>query len=392
MNSTDVDYRALESAHMSGVYTKRPLMLVRAKGARIWDDAGVEYIDCVGAQGAANVGNSHPKVLEAIQTQSERIMLCPAGWFNDQRAQLHAKLAELAPGTLNRSFLCNSGAEAVEGALKFARLGTGRTKLVATMRGFHGRTMGALSATWNKKYRGPFGPLIPGFSHVPYNNLEKLDAAVTEETAGVILEIVQGEGGVRPGSTEYLQGAQKICRDRGAMLIVDEIQTGFARTGKMFACEHYGVEPDLMTLAKSLGGGLPAGAIMIGDRVGELAKATHGSTFGGNPLVCAAALATIAVIEDEGLVQRAAELGAWFQDELRSIESDAVREVRGLGLMVGMELKVKAGPVLKGLLARKVMALPAGPNVLRFLPPLVIDKADLETVLVAVREALAELG
>jgi acetylornithine/LysW-gamma-L-lysine aminotransferase len=392
MKEALVDLRSLEDQHTSGVYTKRPLMVVKGAGARLWDDEGKEYIDCVGAQGAANVGNSHPKVLEAINAQAARLMLCPAGWYNDQRAQLLGKLAELAPGTLNRAFLCNSGAEANEGALKFARLATGRTGIVATMRGFHGRTMGALSATWNKKYRAPFEPLVPGFSHVPYGNTDKLDAAVSDETAGVILEVVQGEGGVRPGTAEYLQAVQTLCNDRGAMLIVDEIQTGLGRTGKMFACEHHGLEPDLLTLAKSLGGGLPAGAILIGERVGTLAPATHGSTFGGNPLVCAAALATLAVIEDEGLVDRAAELGASLMESLRAIDSPHVREVRGLGLMVGVELKVKAGPVLKGMLARGVMALPAGPNVVRFLPPLVIAKEDLDKAVTALAESLADLS
>ncbi len=385
------DIAALEDAHTSGVYTKRPLALVRGEGARLWDSAGKEYIDCVGAQGAANVGNCHPKVVAAIKVQAERLMLCPAGWYNDQRAQLLARLTKLAPGNMPRAFLCNSGAEAVEGALKFARLSTGRTGIVAFMRCFHGRTMGALSATWNKKYRGPFEPLIPGFSHVPFGNLEKLDGAVTDETAAVLLEVIQGEGGVRPGTAEFLQGAQALCRERGARLIVDEIQTGLGRTGRMFASEHYGIEPDLMTLAKSLGGGLPMGAILIAESLGKMAPATHGSTFGGNPLACAAALATLDVIEEEGLVERAATLGDAFRQRLAELESPHVREVRGLGLMIGVELKCKAAPVLKGLLARGVCALPAGPNVLRFLPPLTIAQSDLDTVFDAVQAALAEL-
>ncbi len=279
-----------------------------------------------------------------------------------------------------RVFLCNSGTEAIEAAIKFARLATGRSGVIACMRGFHGRTFGALSATWEKKYREPFEPLVPGFSHVPYNNLDALDAAVTSETAAVLLEIVQGEGGVNLGSAEFLQGAQRLCRERGAMLIIDEVQTGFGRTGRLFAHQHYGLQPDLVCLAKSIAGGMPMGAVLLGPRVGELPAQVHGSTFGGNPLACAAALATLDVIENSHLVERSAELGAWFLGKLQRIESPLIRDVRGLGLMVGIELKQKVTPYLQALMAEGVLALPAGLTVLRFLPPLVIEKQDLAVV------------
>ncbi len=222
-----------------------------------------------------------------------------------------------------------------------------------------------------------------------YNDLTALDSFINDRTAGVILEVVQGEGGVRPGTPEFLLGAQKLCRERGAMLIVDEVQTGFGRTGQMFACEHYGLEPDLMALAKSIAGGLPMGATLIGEHVGQLPPHVHGSTFGGNPLVCAASLAAIEYLESNHLPEYAAELGAWFIGELRKIESPLIREVRGLGLMVGVELKQKVTPFLQALMAKSVLALPAGLTVLRFLPPLVIEQSDLERVVEAVREVLA---
>ncbi len=380
--------QAIENRHASGVYSKRPITIVRGQGARLWDAEGREYIDCVGGQGAANLGHADPVVAQAIARQARTLISCPEMFYNDRRAELLEKLLSLAPPGLERAFLCNSGTEAVEAAIKFARAATGRAGVVAAMRGFHGRTLGALSATWEKKYREPFEPLLPGFSHVPYNNLEALEAAVTDETGAVILEVVQGEGGVRPGTPEFLCGAQRLCRQRGALLVIDEVQTGFGRTGRTFAVEHYGLEPDLLPLAKSIAGGMPMGATLIGPRVGALPAQSHASTFGGNPLACAAAVAALGRMEELGLPGRAAELGAYFIERLRGINSPGVREVRGLGLMVGIELKGKVTPVLQALMERGVLALPAGLTVLRFLPPLVITREELDVVVEAVREAL----
>jgi len=371
---------ALEDRHSSGVYAKQPLVLVRGKGARVWDADGREYIDCVGGHGVANVGHAHPAVIQAVTEQVHRLVTCPNGFYNDQRAQLLAELTRIGPSGLERAFLCNSGAEAVEAALKFARLSTGRTKVVAAMRGFHGRTLGALSATWRKHYRQPFEPLVPGFEFVPYNRSDAVEGAVDERTAAVILEVVQGEGGVIPGGAEYLRGVQALCRERGALLIVDEVQTGFGRTGRMFASQHYDLQPDLMCVAKSIAGGLPMGGVLIGPRVDKLPKKTHGSTFGGNPLACTAALATIRIIEAEQLPQRAAELGKRLMDGLKAIPAPQIRQVRGLGLMVGVELKGRAAPYLAGLAERGVLALAAGATVMRFLPPLVISAEDVDTV------------
>lgn len=369
-----------ESKYTSGVSSKRPLAIVRGKGAHVWDADGREYIDCVGGQGTANVGHGNTIVADAIAEQARNLISLTEIFYNDKRAAVEEKLVQISPNHANRVYLCNSGTEAIETGIKLARYATGRTGIIAFMRGFHGRTMGALSATWEPKYREPFQPLVPDFSHAPYDNLDKAREAITDKTAGVIVEVVQGEGGVRPGSQEFLRGLQDLCRERGAMLIVDEVQTGFCRTGKMFASEHFGLEGDFVCVAKSIAGGLPMGAVMIGERVKKLEPMIHGSTFGGNPLACAAAVAAIGFMESENLAVRATELGAYMRGRLERIESPMIREVRGLGLMIGVELKQKVTPYLMALMERGVLALPAGLNVLRLLPPLVIEKSDLDVV------------
>lgn len=379
---------ALEDRYDSGFYSKQPLVLVRGQEARVWDADDREYIDCIAGHGVMNVGHSHPGVTLAVIRQAERLVSCPTGFYNDQRATLLATLSHIAPPGLERAFLCNSGAEAVEAALKLARLSTGRTNVIAAMRGFHGRTFGALSATWRKQYREPFEPLLPGFQFVPYYCLERMERTIDDDTAAVILEVVQGEGGVIPGSAAYLRAVQALCRERGTLFVLDEVQTGFGRTGRMFACQHHDLQPDLLCLAKGIAGGLPMGAVLIGARLGSLPKRAHGSTFGGNPLVCAAAVATISAIEAERLPQRAAELGAQFLRNLRAIASPRIRVVRGLGLMVAIELKEPSAPYLAALADRGVLALSAGTNVMRFLPPLVISQQDLDTVAAQVEAVL----
>jgi acetylornithine/LysW-gamma-L-lysine aminotransferase len=335
-----------------------------------------------------NVGHANADVIQAITDQARLLASCPNGFYNDKRAELLAELVRITPPGLERAFLCNSGTESVEAALKFARLSTGRTKVVAAMRGFHGRTFGALSATWRKEYRQPFEPLLPGFEFVPYNRLDRMAQVVDGKTAAVILEVVQGEGGVIPGDGEYLRGVQDLCQEHGALFIVDEVQTGFGRTGLMFASEHHGLEPDLFCLAKAMAGGLPVGAVVLGRRLGDLPKKAHGSTFGGNPLVCAAALAAIRYVEAANLPDRAARLGERLLGGLRAISSAQVRDVRGLGLMVAVELRGNAGPYLAALAERGVLALSAGANVIRFLPPLVIDAGQVDAVLEQVAAVL----
>ena len=378
-----------EAAHTSGLYQKRDIALVRGEGARVWDETGREYIDCVGGQGSGNLGHGNAAVADAIAAQARTLSFCTELFYNDRRAELYDRLAKILPGALDRVFLCNSGTEAVEGALKFAHLATKRAKVVATMRGFHGKTMGALSATWGPEYRELFGPLLEGFSHIPFNKTEALDAAITGETSAFIVELVQGEGGVRPATQEFVTEAARLCRERGAMLIVDEVQTGFGRTGTMFALEQYGIVPDVLCLAKSIAGGMPMGAIAFSRALGELPKRSHSSTFGGNPLACAAAIATIDEHLRLGLAAAAAERGRQLHDGLAAIGSPKVREVRGLGLLQGIELKENAGPTIKALQEHGVLALGAGPTVVRYLPPLVITAAQVDAVTEATRAALA---
>ncbi len=378
-----------EDAHTSGLYTKRQLAIVRGDGALLYDEDGREYIDCVGGQGSANLGHGNTAVADAIAAQARTLASCTELFYNDRRAELYDVLASLLPASLDRMFLCNSGTEAVEGALKFARAATKRVGVVATMRGFHGKTMGALSATWGPEYRDVFGPLVPGFSHVPFNKPEALDAAITADTAAFIVELVQGEGGVRPATREFIHEAARLCRDRGALLVFDEVQTGFCRTGTMFALEQYEVVPDILCVAKSIAGGLPMGAIAFSRAVGDLPKRSHSSTFGGNPLACAAAIAAIGEMRRLDLATSARERGAQLLGGLRAIRSEKVREVRGLGLLAGIELKENAGPTLKALQDAGVLALGAGPTVVRYLPPLVISAAQIDRVLVATARALA---
>jgi acetylornithine/LysW-gamma-L-lysine aminotransferase len=383
-----VDFYAIETKYGAGVYAKQQLSIVRGQGASLFDVDGNEYLDCSSGHGVANLGHAHPKVAAAIAGQASTLITLFESYPNDKRAALMQKLASLVPG-LERVFLCNSGTEAVEAALKFARLSTGRVNIVAAMRAFHGRTFGSLSATFNKKYREGVEPLVPGFSHVPYNKTEALENAVTGETAAVILEAIQGEGGVYPADADYIQAARRICAERGALLIVDEIQSGFGRTGKMFAMQHFGLTPDLLCCAKSLAGGVPIGAVLIGEKVQNLTPGVHGSTFGGNPLSCAAALAALAAIEEEDLAGQAAEKGAYLLDKLRQIESPLIREVRGMGLMVGIELKQKVAPYLKALQEKRVIALNAGMTVLRLLPPLVISYEQIDQLVGALKDVFA---
>jgi [amino-group carrier protein]-gamma-(L-lysyl/L-ornithyl)-L-glutamate aminotransferase len=384
-----MDFKSTEDQSSVGVYQKRDLVLVRGKGARVWDEAGREYIDCVAGVGVANVGHCNPAVVTAIQDQASRLITCNELFYNDARARCLERLNQITPEGIDRFFLCNSGTEAVEGAIKFARMATGRKRVVAAMRGYHGKTLGSLSATWDKKYRDPFTPLVPDFAHVPYNNAAEFEKAIDNQTAAVILEPVQGEGGVRPAAPEFFRAVRKTCDDRGVLFIIDEIQTGFGRTGRMFACEHFDVLPDIITMAKGIAGGIPMGAIGIDRRVGDIEKQSHTSTFGGNPLACAAAAAAIDFLVEQDLPRQAAEKGQYFLQRLRDLGSPRIREIRGLGLMIGVELKEKAGPFAQAMMQEGVLILLAGTTVLRFLPPLVITQEEINAVVAALTKVLA---
>ncbi|MBX3013182.1 MAG: acetylornithine/succinylornithine family transaminase [Caldilineaceae bacterium] len=391
---TELNYAQREEAILGGTTQRRgETVIVRGEGAWLVDTAGRRYLDLTAAQGVAMLGHCHPKLSAALANQAHELIALPNFLYNDTRARFGAELVKVLPAHLPHVFLANSGAEAVDGAIKFARLTTGRTGLVATMRGFHGRTIGAVSLTWEPKYRKPFEPLLD-VSHVPYNNIAKLDAAITDQTAMVILEVVQGEGGVNMGDGDYLRAAQQLCHERGALLVLDEIQTGFGRTGKWFGHQHFDLQPDLLCLAKGIGGGFPMGAIAYTAQVNAaLSPGAHGSTFGGGPLACAAGLAALQIYHEEGLIERSAHMGEYLLNRLRATIGDReiVREVRGLGLMIAIELREKVGPYLKQLMEEQgVLALPAGSNVLRLLPPLTLSEAEAEIGVAAIAAVLPD--
>ena len=376
-----------EQRYAFEVFPKRDLAILRGDGATLYDESGRAYIDCVAGVGVASVGHANPDVARAIGTQAQTLITCPGIFYNDIRARLLERLVSITPTSVSQAFLCNSGTEANEAAIKFAMHATGRRGFVCAMRGFHGRTMGALSAT--HKHRNAWEPLLDGFGFVPFNNVDKLRAAVDGNTAAVIVEIVQGEGGVRLGDAAYFAAAREVCDAHGALLVVDEVQTGFCRTGRFFACEHHGVQPDILCLAKAMAGGVPMGAVLVGDKV-QAEIGMHGSTFGGNPLACAASLATIEVMEREGLAGQAREKGARFAGAFAQRESPKVRAVRQIGLMIGIELKERARPYIEALMERGVLALPAGPTVIRLLPPLVIEDEALDEVAARLHEVLGK--
>ncbi len=368
------------------VYPRRNVVLIGGKGSKLYDEFGNEYIDCASNIGVSNIGHGNSDVARAIYEQYMKMANCYSMFYNDTRARLARKLAEIAPGDLNRVFFCNSGTEAVESAIKFARASTGKTEIICAIRGFHGKTMGSLAATWDPDLKRPFEPMLPGFVHIPFNNHEKLRASVNENTAAVLLEVIQGEGGVRIGDGEFFEEAKRICDDNGILLVIDEVQTGFGRTGRMFACEHY-VVPDILCLAKSIAGGVPMGAIVCNRKI-KVPKKGHTSTFGGNPLACAAALASIGFIEREELPKRAKEKGEYFLQRLKEIESPRIKETRGLGLMIGIELKEQAGPYVLALMDKGIIALQAGKYVIRLLPPLIITREEIDLVVESIKEIL----
>jgi acetylornithine/LysW-gamma-L-lysine aminotransferase len=385
----------VEERILGGTTARRgDVVITRGQGSWVYDEHGKKYLDLGSAQGVAMLGHCHPRVVEAISRQAETLTLCPNYLYNDVRAEFAQALVDVLPKHLPHAFLANSGAEAMDGALKFARLFTRRPGFVAATKGFHGRTIGALSVTWEPKYREGFLPLLET-THVQFNDAAALDQAITDQTAAVVLEVVQGESGVNVGTPDFLQSAQRLCRERGALLIVDEIQTGFGRTGKWFAVEHAGIEPDIMCLAKGLGGGFPMGAFAYTKAIRDvLSQGAHGSTFGGAPIACAAGLAAIQAYKEEGLIKRSGVLGAHMRTTLRSVLEGvpAVRDIRGLGLMIAVELRTKVAPVLKSLMLNHgVIALPAGPTVLRLLPPLVITEAEIDFGVQAIAKAIKEL-
>lgn len=373
-----------------------------AQGTRVTDVSGSEYIDCLGGYGVFCLGHRHPDVVAAVSDQLGKMPLSSKIFFNKPLADLAEAIAKIAPGDLKYSFFCNSGAEAVEAALKAARITTGRSEFVSTVAGFHGKSMGSLSATGRDVYKKPFQPLIPGFDHVPFGDADAAAKVINSNTAAMIVEPIQGEGGIRVPSADYLPKLREICTKNGALLIVDEVQTGMGRTGRMFASEHWGVAPDIMTMAKALGGGvMPIGAMVgtaaVWDAVFSENPLMHTSTFGGNQLACRAALAAIEVTLREKLPERSARMGEIFIGGLRKIMDKypkALMDVRGMGLMIGIEFTHEdiGELAISGLSRRGVIAAYTlnNPKVIRFEPPLIITEDEIKTVLAALDESVAE--
>ena len=381
-------------SYESGVVPRRgETVMVAGEGCWMVDSEGRRYLDMTSSQGVAMLGYGHPVLTAAIQEQAGRMHACPNFFHNDTRAAFLQALISATPAHLTRAFLGNSGAEAIDGAIKFARLATGRTGVVAFRNSFHGRTVGALSLTWNPRYRRKFEPLVPDVSHVHFNNIDLLDEAVGDGTAAVVLEVIQAEGGVHAGSAEFLAAAQQLCRERGALLVIDEVQTGFGRTGRWFSFQHFDLEPDIIALAKGLGGGFPMGAVVYTEQIQEsLFSGAHGSTFGGNPLACAAGIAALRVYND-GLIEQAERAGRRLREGLEAAIGSrrVVREIRGEGLLIGIDLRTKAVPFLKTLMEEhSVLALPAGSTVLRLLPPLIISDAEIDMAVEAIAATLPD--
>lgn len=366
-------------------YTRQPVALREGRGAILVDIKGREYIDCVAGIAVNNVGHCHPRVVEAIQEQAKHLMHASNLYYIESQGILAEKLARLTG--LDKVFFCNSGTEAVEAALKLARKVMGKTDIIAAEGSFHGRTLGALSTTYKEKYRKPYEPLIPGVRFVPYNNLDAIQDATNNKTCAVILEPIQGEGGINVPQDDYLRGVREVCDDAGVLLILDEVQTGFGRTGKWFAKEQSGILPDIMTLAKAMGGGFPIGAMLAREKLAPgFGRGDHASTFGGNPLACAAALASIQVIEEENLVEKSAVDGDYFIRRLASLDKEYVIELRGKGLMIGMELAVKCEDIVDRARERGVLLNCVSEKILRFVPPLSITRKQIDTVVEVIDE------
>jgi putrescine aminotransferase len=375
----------------------------RDQGVFTFDTHGKRYLDCLGGFGIFNVGHRHPRVIDAVRAQLDQVCLHSQELLNPWAAHLASQLAALAPGDLQYSFFCNSGTEAVEGALKLARLSTGKTEIISTKNAYHGVSLGALSATGRDVFRKPFEPLLHGFKHVPFGDIDAMEAAITKDTAAVILEPIQGEGGINVPPVGYLRKVRQLTKKKGVLLILDEVQTGLGRTGRMFACEHEGVVPDIMCLAKALGGGvMPIGCFMASKKIWKALEpnpSIHNSTFGGNPLACTAASATLEVLVDEHLPARSAVMGNYFMRRLNEVMeeySKYVMDVRGRGLLIGLEFQTKEirEAVQQELFYRGVLV--AGTmnsnRTIRIEPPLIITESQINLMVDTLEGILSEMA
>ncbi len=368
---------AKDAKYVFQTYGRQPLVIARGKGALVWDADGREYVDCVAGIAVNNLGHCHPTVVAAIQEQAAKLMHTSNLYYNELQPALAAKLAQISG--MDKVFFCNSGTEAIEAALKLSRKNTENKGFIATEHCFHGRTMGALSITYKEKYRKPFEPLVPGASFVPYGDAEAIRNKIDSDTAAVIIEPIQGEGGVNIPQKDYLKEVKKICDRADIVLVFDEVQTGMGRTGKWFGKDHFGVQPDVMCVAKGIAGGFPMGVMMATDDVAKsFVKGDHASTFGGNPLACAAALGTIKAMEEEKLVERSRDMGNYMRAELaKKCKQDFVDHVRGLGMMIGVQMKREGNALVDQAREKGVIINVASDTVIRLVPPFVITKDEI---------------
>jgi len=373
-----------EDQFMGNLYQRFPVTIEKGKGSHVWDTNGKEYIDCMGGYGVALVGHRNERVVNAIKSQLEKIITVHSSLYNKTREEFLGNLIKIAPKNLSQVHLNNSGAEAVEAAIKFARKFTGKKGMIAMNGSYHGKSMGALSLTFSPKYRKPFQPLVDKVVFSPFGDIESLRSKIDDDTGFVILEPIQGESGIHVAPDGFLQDIRKTCDEKNILLIFDEIQSGFGRTGKMWACEHWNTTPDIMCLAKGIAGGVPMGATLVRpDILACMNKGEHSSTFGGNPLSCAAGTAAIQALTQDGLIENAAKMGKIFFEGLKTLKENhkIIREVRGKGLMIGIELKYEVKDILMEGIEKAVLLLYSGRNIIRLLPPLVITKDDTTKVL-----------
>ncbi len=366
-----------EDDFLGHLYQRFPIVIDRGKGAKVWDDTGREYIDCMAGYGVALVGHCNDRVVAAIKDQIEKLMVCHMSTYNTARSIMLKKLSKVVPSGLDKFFFSNSGAEAVETALKFSRKFSGKPGVISMNGGYHGKTLGALSITSSEKYRKPFEPLLDYIKFVPYGNTSKLVDAIDDKTGTVILEPVQGESGIIMPPAGFIQEVREICSRHSLVLIFDEIQSGFGRTGKMWAAENWNTIPDVVCVAKGIAGGFPMGLTMTKTEIIESMKiGEHSSTFAGNPLACAAASASIDALVLDGLIENSAETGRYFKELLFQLKEKhkIVREVRGLGLMLALELRFDVRNILMDGISNGILMLYSGRNIIRLLPPLSIDR------------------
>lgn len=370
-------------------YPNRGITFVKGQGMNFIDSSGKKYLDFGSNYGVNIFGYGYPGINKALTNQISKLINLHGSFANDMRTKAAEKLVKICGGKMSKVFFSNSGAEAIEAALKFARLATGKSRFIAMENGYHGKTLGALSATGGEKYRDPFLPLLWNFTHIPFGDIAGLKQAITKDTAAIITEIVQGEGGIKLADKNYFTVLQNLCKENKTLLIVDEIQTGLGRTGTFLACEKFGITPDILCLGKGLAGGIPVGATLVSEEIAQkIPVHIHTTTFGGNPLAAAGIVATLKEFDDKYLLKNIRKNGAYFLSRLKKIKSKKIVEARGIGLMVAVELKENATWLLKALQDKRIIAIPAGSNVIRFLPPYIITKKEIEIAIKVLKDIL----